>query len=371
MPFTVLAVLLIVALSPLDAVAEQDFNCEEGRHNYVAVLSIPPTETENGEVHYVCMDCGLEWTDILYAISHVWGPWMVRIEATCDKPGELYRVCENGVPHYEFEESPALGHDYVEEGSTEPDCETEGRRTFICTRCGDSYTESIPALGHIRVETIISEPSCETEGEKAFICTRCGDSYSEPIPALEHEYEMVITAAKSCELQGVKTYTCSICGDSYTEIIPAGQHEYVIINSTEPACETEGQITYKCTICNDSYTELIPALGHEFGAWYVETPSGEGLPGVEARVCVHDASHKETRVLPALPVPLPPPPPPPAPSIDVVETVIEGVDFTVFAVFAVLLFPYFRWLFFIYKRKKAVEEVDERKKAVAERYEFD
>ena len=399
----VLAVFAIAALCALSAFAEQQFDCAEGRHNYIATLRIPPTEEENGEVHYVCVDCGLEWTEILYSIGHEWGPWIVRIEAGCEEPGELYRVCANGLTHYEFQESPALGHDYIEESTaapgcetdgwtiftcsrcgdsyiettpatghtreetiiSEPDCETDGIRAFVCTLCGDSITETILALGHTREETVIIEPGCETEGKITYICTRCGDSYSEAIAATGHEYEITLITTGSCEQQGERIFTCSICGDSYTEIIPAGQHDYSISVYIEPTCGVEGKKTFVCILCGDSYTEIIPALEHEYGEWYVETPSKEGIPGVEARVCAHNASHIETREIPALPVP------PLTPAIDVVETVIEGTNLAVFAFFVVLLFPYFRWLFFIYKKRKAAEKEDERKKAVAKRYEFE
>ena len=41
---------------------------------------------------------------------------------------------------------PALGHDYTSEVTKEPTEDSEGIRTYTCTRCGDSYTESIDKL---------------------------------------------------------------------------------------------------------------------------------------------------------------------------------------------------------------------------------
>ena len=38
---------------------------------------------------------------------------------------------------------PALGHDYKGEVTKEPTVDAEGKMTYTCSRCGDTYTEPI------------------------------------------------------------------------------------------------------------------------------------------------------------------------------------------------------------------------------------
>ena len=55
----------------------------------------------------------------------------------------------------------ALGHDYAE--TTVPaTCTENGSVTHTCTRCGNSYTETLPATGHTYTVSG-SEATC-TEG---------------------------------------------------------------------------------------------------------------------------------------------------------------------------------------------------------------
>jgi hypothetical protein len=47
-------------------------------------------------------------------------------------------------------------------------------------------------------------------------------------------------------------------------------------------------------------TSYVPAIGHSWGDWYVTTPVDFGRAGEEARICANNATHKETRVIPAI-----------------------------------------------------------------------
>jgi len=65
-------------------------------------------------------------------------------------------------------------HDY-ETVCVEPTCTAQGYSTHTCTICGLSHTDSrTDALGH-------SYTSRETEDAIVYTCTRCGDSYSESL----------------------------------------------------------------------------------------------------------------------------------------------------------------------------------------------
>ncbi|MCD7822974.1 MAG: carbohydrate-binding domain-containing protein, partial [Oscillospiraceae bacterium] len=59
-------------------------------------------------------------------------------------------------------------HTYTSEVTTEATCTEDGVRTYTCTECGDSYTESIPATGHTGDEPPVVEnevaATCTTDG---------------------------------------------------------------------------------------------------------------------------------------------------------------------------------------------------------------
>ncbi len=75
---------------------------------------------------------------------------------------------------------------YTQEGEKEPTCTKEGLGHRECTVCG-AVVESeaaVPALGHNYTETVTKEPTTEHEGVKTYTCSRCHDTYTESIPKL-------------------------------------------------------------------------------------------------------------------------------------------------------------------------------------------
>ena len=119
-------------------------------------------------------------------------------------------------------ELAALGHDYKATVTKQPTTTEEGIRTYTCTRCNSSYTESIAKLPeqhkHEYTETVTKEPTCTDTGIKTFTCS-CGDSYTETIASLGHSYTSKVTKAATITEEGIMTYTCSRCGHSYTRSI--------------------------------------------------------------------------------------------------------------------------------------------------------
>ncbi|MBQ7415437.1 MAG: starch-binding protein, partial [Oscillospiraceae bacterium] len=110
-------------------------------------------------------------------------------------------------------------HSYTAKVTTAATCTTAGVKTYTCGSCGDSYTESIAALGHSYVSGVCTncgenEPctshswnagsvttaaTCTKTGVKTYTCSNCGNTKTETISALGHNY-----------VNG----TCSRCGDS-------------------------------------------------------------------------------------------------------------------------------------------------------------
>ena len=68
----------------------------------------------------------------------------------------------------------------------EPTCTETGSETSTCSEadCGKTFTHEIPALGHSWDEGKVTKPATETEdGVKTFTCTRCSETKTETIPA--------------------------------------------------------------------------------------------------------------------------------------------------------------------------------------------
>ena len=120
-------------------------------------------------------------------------------------------------------ELAALGHDYKATVTKQPTTAEEGIRTYTCTRCSSSYTESIAKLPdeqhtHNYTGSITKEATCTEAGVRTYTCS-CGDSYTENIPATGHSYVSKVTKAATTTEEGIMTYTCSKCGHSYTQPI--------------------------------------------------------------------------------------------------------------------------------------------------------
>lgn len=83
---------------------------------------------------------------------------------------------------------------------------------------------------HIYEGVVTTEATCQTSGVKTYTCSLCGDSYTESIPETQHRYQSEIVKAATCTTAGQRKYTCSICGDSYTESIEICEHKVGIDN---------------------------------------------------------------------------------------------------------------------------------------------
>ena len=155
--------------------------------------------------------------------------------------------------------------------------EIRNQRKATCTQtgyAGDTYCtdcdkllstgKELAALGHDYKVTVTKQPTTTEEGVRTYTCTRCNSSCTESIAKLpdekhDHSYTGSITKEATCTEAGVRTYTCS-CGDSYTEIIPATGHSYVSKVTKAATTTEEGIMTYTCSKCGHSYTQPIAMI---------------------------------------------------------------------------------------------------------------
>ena len=172
----------------------------------------------------VCGVCGETFGEV-DATNHVHTTVKNRKEATCTQTGytgdtyctDCNKLLSTG------KELAALGHDYKATVTKQPTTTEEGVRTYTCTRCNSSYTESIAKLPeeqhtHNYTGSITKEATCTEAGGRTYTCS-CGDSYTENIPATGHSYVSKVTKAATTTEEGIMTYTCSKCGHSFTQPI--------------------------------------------------------------------------------------------------------------------------------------------------------
>ena len=196
--------------------------------------------------------------------QHVWDNGKVTKEPTETETGIKTYTCTL-CGETKTETIPKLTHEHSYDAVvTAPTCTAKGYTTHTCA-CGDSYVDTyVDALGHAWDNGKVTKEPTETEtGVKTFTCTRCGETKTETIPKLthEHSYKDVVTAP-TCTAKGYTTHTCA-CGDSYVDTyVDALGHAWDEGKVTKPATETEdGVKTFTCTRCGETKTETIPATG--------------------------------------------------------------------------------------------------------------
>lgn len=278
-------------------------------HDFKSEITKEATCGEAGEKVYTCSECGESYTEKLYATGK--HSYKNACDESCDVCGKTRKV----------------SHTYVSKVTKKATCGEEGKKVYTCSVCGDSYTESISATGkhsykdacdescnvcgkirkvsHTYESEITKEATCGEDGRKTYTCSVCGDSYTEKISATgkhsyynecddscdvcgavrqaSHSYTSKITKQATCGEEGQRKYTCSVCGDSFTEKISATgnhsyknacdgscdvcgatrqvSHSYVSEITKQATCSEEGKKTYTCSVCGDAYTEKISATG--------------------------------------------------------------------------------------------------------------
>ena len=185
---------------------------------------------------------------------------------------------------------------------TKEPTETEtGVKTFTCTRCGETKTETIPKLTHEHnYNAVVTAPTCTEKGYTTHTCA-CGDSYVDTYTdALGHAWDNGKVTKEPTETEtGVKTFTCTRCGETKTEVIPALSHEHnynAVV--TAPTCTAKGYTTHTCA-CGDSYVDTyVDALGHAWDNGKVTKEPTETETGVKTFTCTRCGETK-TETIPA------------------------------------------------------------------------
>ncbi len=252
------------------------------------IVTKEPTEQTEGVKTYKCTACGETRTEAIPVLSHTHKYEQKVTGPTCTEKGYTTHICSCGYSYTDSETAP-LGHKWDKGTVTkEPTEQTEGVKTYKCTACAETKTESIPVLSHThKYEQKVTAPTCTEKGYTTHTCP-CGHSYTDSETApLGHKWDKgTVTKEPTEQTEGVKTYKCTACGKTRTEAIPVLSHTHKYEQKvTVPTCTEKGYTTHTCP-CGYSYTgrETAP-LDHKWDNGAVTKEPGKDDPGEKTFTC--------------------------------------------------------------------------------------
>ena len=125
-------------------------------------------------------------------------------------------------------------------------------------------------------------------GEKTYTCTVCSATRTETVNATGHSWSDAWTHNATHHWHECGNANCPVKENSGKD--GYGPHSGGTANCTQQAV---------CTICGTAYGDL-DANGHDWGEWRVTKPATTSAAGEEKRTCKRDASHTETHAIPKL-----------------------------------------------------------------------
>ena len=265
-------------------------------HAWDTEITVAPTCTAEGLRTYTCIDCRATKTETIAANGHNLTAHEAKA-ATCTEIGwKAYEDCAD-CDYTTYVEIAAFGHDFTGsvwqkdenkhwkkcsrcdeidqaaehtfgdgEITLEPTCTATGLKTYTCTVCFETKTETIDALGHDEVQHDGKAATCTEFGWKPYVtCTRCEHTTYEKLNALGHDKIHHEAKAATCLEIGYNAYdTCSRCDyTTYVEIAALG-HDEIHHDGKAATCLEIGYNAYDtCSRCDYTTYEEIAALGHD------------------------------------------------------------------------------------------------------------
>lgn len=273
------------------------------------IAEVPETCTADGvKAHYEC-ECGKLFADdqaatevtlesLKIAAHHTYGT-----DWESDNDDDHYHVCSVC-----SDKADVTPHSYDNGVITTPATETtEGVKTYTCSVCHHTKTETVPKLSHThslsvdyskdetghwhtcsgcteKVDfeahtedsgTVTVQPTETTEGIRVYSCTVCGYVIrTETVPALNSEHTHSYgTAWKYDSTNHWHECSCGEKSDISQHISNGG------VITVPPTATTAGVRVYSCYICGYAFrTETIPATGYDYYPTYPSYPAYPTYP---------------------------------------------------------------------------------------------
>ena len=262
-----------------------------------------PTCTADGYKKVTCGLCGTVDTEVLDALGHDGGQWVITKDATCGEDGKKELRCTRDQFVLDTETIPATGkHSYKSKITKPATCVDTGTEVQTCDVCGDTRTVVIPATGKHTYKSEITKPAtCGAAGTEVQTCDVCGDTKTVVIPATgKHTYKSEITKPATCGAAGTEVQTCDVCGETKTVVIPAtGKHTYKSEITKPATCGEAGTEVQTCDVCGDTKTVVIPATGEHTYEWKITAEATCTKAGEREGIC-KVCQNKVTEAIPAL-----------------------------------------------------------------------
>lgn len=273
------------------------------------VAEVPASCTTDGvKAHYEC-ECGMLFSDADDTVYVTAEELKIAAHHTCgtdwesDNDENHYHVCS--VCSGKADVTP---HSYDSGMITTPATETtEGVKTYTCSVCNHTKTETVPKLSHTHS---LSEDYSKDETGHWHTCSGC----DEKVDFGAHiENSGTVTVQPTETSTGVMTYYCSVCGyemrtEEISAIIPEHTHSYGTewnsdstshwhecscgdktdiaqhisnggVVTVQPTAYTTGVRVYSCSVCGYVIrTESIPATGSNYYPTYPTYPTNPTYP---------------------------------------------------------------------------------------------
>lgn len=184
-------------------------------HTEETVPAVPATCTTAGKTEgKKCSVCG----EVLEAQQEV--------PATGHTPDSFWTYGAIADKHYKKcltcgEIAETADHNWNNGEITTPaTCAAAGVKTYTCSDCSDTKTETVPATG----QHTWGEWSKVDDTNHKRTCSVC----QEAATAAHTWNGGEITTEPTTTTEGVKTYTCTACGDTKTEVVPRTEEGYIL-----------------------------------------------------------------------------------------------------------------------------------------------
>lgn len=273
------------------------------------IAEVPETCTADGvKAHYEC-ECGKLFADdqaatevtlesLKIAAHHTYGT-----DWESDNDDDHYHVCSVC-----SDKADVTPHSYDNGVITTPATETtEGVKTYTCSVCHHTKTETVPKLSHTHS---LSVDYSKDETGHWHTCSGC----TEKVDFEAHtEDSGTVTVQPTETTEGIRVYSCTVCGYVIrTETVPALASEHTHSYGTAwkydstnhwhecssgektdisqhisnggvitvpPTATTAGVRVYSCYICGYAFrTETIPATGYDYYPTYPSYPAYPTYP---------------------------------------------------------------------------------------------